>query len=623
MDLKPPIPRLLETNDLPSLEDIDVISTSIRAAKAALFSTHSKLAQQAAGTERDALLRQLESCYIFIRQQCGVVSALRFLPNEILSTIFAFACEQDASSLNVPKHISAIQPHIGLSRVCRLWRDVVHQTPNLWVNIPTCGVDDSISPQPKLHFIKTYIRRSGAAPLNISLRLRLSSLAEGTTEDWQSMQLVLSQAERWQVLDLTTSDDGLRYLHIRTQIQNRLPHLEALTLRLPLIKVLSPDQTAHHDVFLNTPALRNLRIAAHHSHSIGRKLDFPWTTLHSFHGVLPVDSPLGRNFRHVSAVLHLFEYIKIKPKPGLRLLHVDPSIAKPNFTLNKDFPDLEVLKLVNTSADMLITSLRRMVTNSAQIHETESFRHLTTLEFSSPQVDQIALASFLEWTPRVTSFSLRNFQQINLLEVFSRLHPIVLPNLSLLTIIQQNSNNPKIFAKLLTNIVTSRKGTALSIECHLPRHQCLSVLYALEGLQTRIEELHKRETTGESELLAKYYVDLAKCVFGGSKDQRIKEWLFMDLLLKSVENHVLVDALNLERSNLINVLTDIATLPDGLILEEDYFIFQTRAQEILRRWHPALDLIRKDRKWVLKEEDGTVLSYNSRTESSDTNFSSD
>ncbi|KAJ6610717.1 hypothetical protein B0H10DRAFT_404701 [Mycena sp. CBHHK59/15] len=201
----------------------------------------------------------------------GVVSALRRVPSEILSEIFAHCV--DAAACFSPQNA---HPWI-ITRVCSGWRAVSLASPRLWSNLVL--VREPYQPMRRKkglpHRVRPLLARLSAAGAVGSVRVPLSlhlERAENYTPD--ILELVFAASARWHKVTLDLERSNLELL--RT-VSDRFPSLKTLDIRSRLSEV--PD-----GLFQSLPVLDDLELhLAYLSLPLHLETQIPWIQLRKCH----------------------------------------------------------------------------------------------------------------------------------------------------------------------------------------------------------------------------------------------------------------------------------------------------------------------------------------------------
>lgn len=196
------------------------------------------------------------------------------LPPELLSMIFWHA---------IPRRSGYVEPSINaapllLGRICKKWRDLADDSPELWSSISLF----LFRPYSKaMKAYESWISKSSSSPLFIKIQVLSVPASERTTDRSgileQFMDKIANQSHRWYKADISVPS-----YFLDTLLQNKAPLLHTLVLTDPLT---SPTAGVASLPWVNTfnlsaaPALRHfvvhqpLQITPHAFHPI-TSIDF-------------------------------------------------------------------------------------------------------------------------------------------------------------------------------------------------------------------------------------------------------------------------------------------------------------------------------------------------------------
>ena len=151
-----PVSHLLTSNSPPSAEERDLIHAALARAREeerslGVHSSHDHLEDDTSDPE----LSQLGQLQTFIRVHEQLLSPLRSLPPELLSLIFLF-CLPDAEDLS---RRWGNLPAFNIVQVCRRWRTIGLDTPDIWAVLPRIGLNAKTAVVPGSRLKKSYQRR--------------------------------------------------------------------------------------------------------------------------------------------------------------------------------------------------------------------------------------------------------------------------------------------------------------------------------------------------------------------------------------------------------------------------------------------------------------------------------
>ncbi|KAJ7614005.1 hypothetical protein FB45DRAFT_1008795 [Roridomyces roridus] len=192
---------------------------------------------------------------VFVQKNSSILSAIRRLPPEILSEIFALCVCGDPFN---PRRRGAWV----VARVCRRWRAVAMNTAELWRHFFV----------PKSGFSTSYLKPVLTVQLARVRRARLSIQLPAGPAMLDLMDVLLSAAARWETVALSTETQLSRF----TKYHSHYPLLGKLNfwesehswsrLTLPLDADMSGSLPALTELFWNAPAFP-------------KKLRLPWWQL--------------------------------------------------------------------------------------------------------------------------------------------------------------------------------------------------------------------------------------------------------------------------------------------------------------------------------------------------------
>ncbi|RXW18801.1 hypothetical protein EST38_g7054 [Candolleomyces aberdarensis] len=250
--------------------------------KQLLVPHESKLAQleldiKAAEAAVARLKRERKVTLRMIRPLRGLSSIIRRLPPEIMGRIFVHSKHSDGYS-----SFNTCDAPLVLLRVCRSWREIALNTPQLWssfeITIPShlCYIhydpdlDSSAKHQQRqesfLEEVDRWLKRSGGRPLYIAL-------FSECFQDEKANVYGLLNAIRWKLVDHASRWKSIDYDLIQetgrdplqTPIANVLKSLKEVRLSnylFPTSTELSSDQKFqfHYDNILRAPGLEKLHL---------------------------------------------------------------------------------------------------------------------------------------------------------------------------------------------------------------------------------------------------------------------------------------------------------------------------------------------------------------------------
>ncbi|KAG7100130.1 hypothetical protein E1B28_001910 [Marasmius oreades] len=228
----------------------------------------------------------------------SLLSPIYTIPQEILTRIFTFCCQENVlSPLSAPEVIQ-------ISMVCGRWRDIVFSSPALWSSITIDFGEWHDQSDILDRLVNRFLRNSQEAPLHLLLDFPGVELGEPgeevvvdaqaepiTTEaiDPQSHTLakLVGVCERWREVSFAIVNEPFFSFDILRPVCGRLHALESLTLRVyDAMESESDWQKSFLELLDHCPSLRSLCISDPYLLEPGN-MGFAWhkiTTLHLLHG---------------------------------------------------------------------------------------------------------------------------------------------------------------------------------------------------------------------------------------------------------------------------------------------------------------------------------------------------
>ncbi|KAJ7191791.1 hypothetical protein GGX14DRAFT_321793, partial [Mycena pura] len=208
-----PCSEHLVTNSVPS----DFQTNEIRKLILSVEAEISDLDAEIINVQRalDRLQQKRAGLADFVKSHCGVVSAIRRLPSELLAEIFSYSL-----AAREPFHSPEALSHVV--GVCNRWRTIVLAFPLLWRHISLTMYSESPSHESgKLKQISLQLQRSAPAALSIGLDADTKQIYPFSIP---LLDLLLTESRRWKSL----------YLRIRP------PHHKHFTgVEFPILEKLS------------------------------------------------------------------------------------------------------------------------------------------------------------------------------------------------------------------------------------------------------------------------------------------------------------------------------------------------------------------------------------------------
>ncbi|KAJ7921457.1 hypothetical protein B0H13DRAFT_1984779 [Mycena leptocephala] len=241
-------------------------------------------------------------------------SPIFLLPPEITATIFGH-CD--------PSDTPRPSPHAApllLTQICRQWREICLDTPDLWASI-AFGDTGSIE------LLETWLSRTRNHPLTVSLK------SSDETRAAQLMEAVKPYCAQWQDVRFNLPMSAHLQLNLTA-----FPHLERLALICPMQGLRSG--TTVPIVFRDAPLLRDVEIS-NLLHYV--QVDLPFEQLTACHLNTPFDATQTiAILRRFSNLLHLSCGSDVLPLPfelhslrtlEIRNLHILPDLTVPHRAL--------------------------------------------------------------------------------------------------------------------------------------------------------------------------------------------------------------------------------------------------------------------------------------------------
>lgn len=301
-------PRLLHSACVPSEGDKVLVDQAIGETQSVLSDIDAQILQLQASLADLALRR--EDAQTHLLKAHAVLSPIRRLPPEILEEIFLQAtmgstmswppsasCDGDYSPNEIPWRLGA---------VCSWWRTIILSLANVWSTVhldlsfhclPSGRTPSDIS-QSVHNFLDTCLRRSGSAPLSLSLTYTsdATELQDDSVRDVVCSVLIpiVEVSRRWRNLNLDL-EDLFSFHSLLFPAVNRVSNLETLSLASPGHSFTTPRPWHAIDAFCNAPRLRQL------------------TLIHIPHPTLHLRLPWGQltHLRSRGSHFHEGEFIKL------------------------------------------------------------------------------------------------------------------------------------------------------------------------------------------------------------------------------------------------------------------------------------------------------------------------
>ncbi|KAJ7137512.1 hypothetical protein C8R43DRAFT_928921 [Mycena crocata] len=195
-----PFESILHTNTVPSEEQSRAIQALLEVPRTQLVEVFAEIARL------QAKQRELQH---FIDAHGALLSPARALPDDIVRRIFIAALPSSSNP-----GIVADEAPLLLCNICSSWRNIALTTPRLWASI---HIVVPIEPRPQtlpVHptiesiagIVATWLSRSGAVPLNISMVW--SSSSDDDDGVFPLDRTILASSRRWRNVQFTHDPDS-------------------------------------------------------------------------------------------------------------------------------------------------------------------------------------------------------------------------------------------------------------------------------------------------------------------------------------------------------------------------------------------------------------------------------
>ncbi|KDQ56372.1 hypothetical protein JAAARDRAFT_158434, partial [Jaapia argillacea MUCL 33604] len=213
----------------------------------------------------EKLTRKRDDSLINLRDMKSLLSPVRRVPPDVLSSIFIECVGQD-------KYVDPWRNPVSLllARICHHWRRVALSTPLLWSSIlvHACEVPAYHS-IPYIALINLFLERSGAVPLSLVFNLQDLEM-EGLVD------VLIPHIHRCKDLILTFDDSDAESspaCRVLRSIEAKAPLLQVLSLCGPADRTLP-----HIDIGREAPLLRRVTVEVP-----PMRLRLPWSRLTHLH----------------------------------------------------------------------------------------------------------------------------------------------------------------------------------------------------------------------------------------------------------------------------------------------------------------------------------------------------
>ncbi|KAI5900306.1 uncharacterized protein SCHCODRAFT_02033538 [Schizophyllum commune H4-8] len=230
--------------DFPTMENAGVIQQNILLEEAAV-ATYAQTIRVTRKILKD-LLREKKTLITHLTRKRALIAPIRRLPTEIMLIILKMSVadtyDRKAGAFRILNH--------PVLQVCRFWRNLVLDTPQLWTHIRIYPKYDYFYQE---EMLKAYLQRSRTLPIDLYLLSNEDTMHLRVDDDdfyiWDPLsegaELLLSCAHRWRTFQIEVPTESLR----ETSEPVNLPLLEALFLH---------SDTRRFSLFKHCPALSSV-----------------------------------------------------------------------------------------------------------------------------------------------------------------------------------------------------------------------------------------------------------------------------------------------------------------------------------------------------------------------------
>ncbi|KAL0067807.1 hypothetical protein AAF712_005247 [Marasmius tenuissimus] len=230
-----PFAAVLDTNYAPSPQEIIRIKSVVLEPSKRLIELDEEISRLKADRER---------LQAFVNKHNTLLSPIRRLSTDMLIEIFTQCLPEGFPTRDIT------QAPLLLTRVCRSWREMALETPKLWdtihINLPIpLNESDQGRYNLLLHArkdgLESWLERSGAMPINVSVSMGLSG-SQMRTPAWNTSPsfyrdiyrdfgtLVSRYSSRWRTLTLTHVPDNIMDAFVAHLSSGSLPLLENISV---------------------------------------------------------------------------------------------------------------------------------------------------------------------------------------------------------------------------------------------------------------------------------------------------------------------------------------------------------------------------------------------------------
>ncbi|KAF5335231.1 hypothetical protein D9758_014759 [Tetrapyrgos nigripes] len=197
------IHALSMSNECPIDRELDSMRVCLDSAKSKVHSIQEQL--RLLDRQRVALEKEMVELSSYITDQDTVLNSIRRLPSEILIPIFRGCVEDGINSKDWDNPLSTRSVRWVIGYVCRRWRGISLDTPELWSDIQIFLDDPTTSRSftPQSLLLGLHLQRSKQLPLTIGLFS--TSYAADLKPNHPLLNTLIPTADRWVRLNVAMS----------------------------------------------------------------------------------------------------------------------------------------------------------------------------------------------------------------------------------------------------------------------------------------------------------------------------------------------------------------------------------------------------------------------------------
>jgi hypothetical protein len=207
------IQGLLTSNECPARRELDSMRVCLDSAKSKVRSIQDQLRvlerrRVELEREKEGLEREQEDLEGYIEDQRGLLTTLsiRKLPSEVLTRVFGMCVEDAVSGKEWDNPLSVRSVRWVIGYVCRRWREISLDMPELWNNIQVIldeGLPSSDAFTPQSLLLGLHLDRAKHLPLTIGLFT--TSYTADLKPNHPFLNRLIPTARRWARLNLAMS----------------------------------------------------------------------------------------------------------------------------------------------------------------------------------------------------------------------------------------------------------------------------------------------------------------------------------------------------------------------------------------------------------------------------------